>query len=243
MKKIITCVFLSVILCLTLVACGTNTSTNNEAKNNNSVSKNEKTNDPIDLKLVDSHYVITNGYVHYTLAVENPNENYMPEFAHIKITGKKTDGSISFNDDWTISSLAPCSTTYWATQAGDGNTANDDTIEISVSVDKDDWIKADKKPDNLYVFNNISVKTGTFKNIKTTGEITLTDASVDYGTNGLQKPMLVCVFKDAEGKLVGGFNGYLNSDLTEGTPSAFEINCYHDIGKYDTVEMYANPWL
>ena len=79
--------------------------------------------------------------------------------------------------------------------------------------------------------------------MKATGEITLTDASVDYGMSDVTQPMLVCVFKDAEGNLVGGFESFLFSDLVEGTPTAFDMSSFFDIGEYDTVEMYANPWM
>ncbi len=244
MKKFLVVLF-SIMICVSLVACGTSPATDNDGnkvENNNSALRDEKANSPIDLKLVDSHYVIDNGYVQYTVAIENPNTYYMPRFTHIKVTGKNTEGGINFSDDWVISALAPGSTTYWANQAGDGDSTEDDIIEISVTVDNDDWIKSAKKPDNLYVFDNISVKQGQFGGMKATGEITLTDASVDYGTNGIEQPMLVCVFKNADGRLVGGFNGYVDSDLMEGTPSIFDISCFHDIGEYDKVEMYANPW-
>lgn len=225
------------------VGCGGTPQSSEKQANNNTVTKEAQANEPMDLILKDSHYSIENGYVHYTIAIENPNAKYMPEFVKVKVTGKKTDGSIGFSDEWTISSLAPGSTSYWASQAGDGNTAEEDTIEISLVVDKNSWQKSDPKPADLYVFNNVSVSQETFGGMKSTGEITLTDASVDYGFTGVTQPMLVCVFKNAEGKLVGGFSGYVDSDLSEGVPYVFDISSFHNIGEYATVEMYANPWI
>ncbi len=259
MKKYL-CVFFAVMLCLVFAACGTSPSGDKEAnqtEKNTSASQQEKTNknssasqqektsnsaDPVNLKVADSHYTITSGgYVKYVVAIENPNENYLAKYAHIKVTGKASDGSIRFSNDKTVAAIPPCSTTYWTDQAGSGDTEKDDTIEISVSVDKNDWNNSDKKPDNLYVFNNTSAKPQKYGGIKTTGEITLTDASVQYDGGKVNKPKIVCVFKDAKGKLVGGFTGYINSDLIEGTPSVFDISCHWDIGEYDKMELYANP--
>lgn len=237
-------------LLVMMVGCGGTSQNQNEISNEvkteaatNEVKTEAVTNDPVDLELVDSHYTIDNGYVHYTVAIKNPNDGYMPDFAHIKVTGKKSDGSIDFSDDWVISSLAPGSTTYWANQAGDGNTVEGDTIDITVSVDKDSWRPSEPKPADLYKFDNTTVSPKDYGGVKATGEITLTDENVEYGINGVTGPMIVCVFKDANGKLVGGFSGYVDSDLVEGTPSVFDISSFHEIDDYETYELYANPWM
>lgn len=242
MKKIIMGLVLAFML-TAVVGCGGAPQSSEKPENNNTVTKEEQPKEPVDLVLKDSNYTIDNGYVHYVMAIENPNTGYMPEFVHVKVTGKRTDGTISFSDDWVISGLAPGSTTYWASQGGDGETTAEDTIDISISVNSDDWEKSDPKPADLYVFDNVSVAQEEFGGVNVTGEITLTDASVDYGYQGLTQPMLVCVFKDAEGNLVGGFDGFVFNDLVEGTPTAFDISSFFDIEGYDTVEMYANPWM
>ena len=244
-KRIVLGIVVSLLMVL-VAGCGGASQPSEPAEskdNNNTVTKEEQSKEPVDLVLKDSHYKIEDGYVFYTIAVENPNTGFMPMFANIKITGRKADGSIAFSDDWTISSLAPQSTTYWASQAGHGDVTEEDTIELSISVDKDNWQKSSPKPADLYVFDNVSVIPESYGGLRVTGEITLTDETVDYGINGVTEPMLVCVFKDADGNLVGGFSSYVDSDLTEGTPSVFDIGCYHEIGDYVTAEMYANPWL
>ena len=38
-----------------------------------------------------------------------------------------------------------------------------------------------------------------------------------------KEPSLQCVLKDANGKLVGGFNTYVNNELKVGEPTPFEI--------------------
>lgn len=240
-------VLLGIVICLMLVLAvgcgGSESGDTSESTNNNEVQNESSDEGAKDLVIVDSNYVIQNGYVMYTVAIENPNDDYMPEFAVIKVTGKKADGTIDFSDDWTISALGPGSTTYWASQAGEGNSTDDDTIDISVSVDSDNWKKSDPKPADLYTFDNVSVKTDDYGTMKATGEITLTDESVDYGMNGVKEPMIVCVLKDSDGKIVGGFNGYVDSELSEGQPYVFDIGLSFDAVEYDKAEMYANPWM
>lgn len=181
--------------------------------------------------------------MHYVVCLKNNNKGYGANFAHIKITGKKEDGSIGFSDDWTIGGLMPQGTTYWAWQAGDGSVTNNDTIDISVSVNKNDWFATTTViPEDLYVFDNISVSTDDYGGLKATGEITLTDDSVDLMFNSVTSPMLVCVLKDEEGKLVGGFNGFIYTDLSSGNADIFEISSFNNFGNYSIAEMYANPW-
>ena len=242
MRKKSILALLLVLVFVLAAGCGNTSEETSEVENNNTAEKQTTTNEPVDLVLKDSFYNIQDGYVHYIVSIENPNEGYMPEFVNIKVTGKKADGSIDFSTDWVVSALAPGSTTYWASQAGDGNSTDEDTVEISLSVDDGNWVKSGPKPSDLYVFDNVSVSPVDF-GAQATGEITLTDASVDYGVNGITKPMIVCALKDADGNLCGGFNGYVNSDLQEGAATVFDIRSFHEIGDYETAEMYANPWM
>ena len=197
---------------------------------------------PTDLVLEDSSYtILPSGYVLFTICIKNENKNIKADYANIKITGKKKDGSIDFSDDWTIGGIMPQTTSYWASQAGDGTVDESDEIEISISVNKDDWVRtSDTIPDDLYVFNNISVTPDIV--IKITGEITLKDDSLDSEFKNLYSPMLVCVLKDDDGKIVGGFNGFLNSELKSGEPYVFDIRSYSAFGDFAKAELYANPW-
>jgi len=109
-------------------------------------------------------------------------------------------------------------------------------------VDSDYWEQVESTSNILYTFDNISVKNDTYGGLKVTGEITLNNPSAYTGRSDVTKPMIVCILKDSDGKIVGGFDGYLSSELKEGTPTAFEIWTYQSIEGYDIVEMYANPW-
>lgn len=200
------------------------------------------TDEPQDLIVADYNYVLSYGYVEYAVEIENPNTDYAAQYANIKITSRHEDGTIGFSEDWVVSTLAPGSTTYWAGQAGNGDTVETDTIEITVSVNEDNWTKPVKAmPENLYTFDNVSVVPDGLGYLTATGEITLNeDYSEDYWE--ANRPMLVCILKDAEGKIVAGFNGYQYEELKVGSPSIFDISSMFDAVDFATAEMHANLW-
>lgn len=194
-----------------------------------------------DLELVDSGYVLSNGYVQYVLAIKNPNEGYAPSSVNVSVVGRTVDGAISFSDDWIVGSTLPGATTYWASQAGSGDVSDSDTIEIKISVNEDSWVKT-SQGDGFYTIENVSTSTTELGHLKATGEITLAEDVKVPGFGDAKSPMLVCVLKDAEGKLVAGYSTFVRSDLKIGEPSAFEISSMSDVVEFASAEVYANPW-
>lgn len=239
MKKLVVSLMAVCLAGTLMIMCGCSGS--NSSGSSNSATK-ASANEPQDLILVDSNYVLSNGYVEYALEIENPNTNYSPDFVTIIVTGKHADGSIAFNDEWVISAILPGSTTYWASQAGDGDTVESDVIEIKLSVKDSDWEKTEQSaPADLYTFDNVTVTSSQFGGLSAKGEITLND-DIDAGFNDAKTPMIVCILKDADGKIVAGFDGFMYSNLSVGTPSVFDIDSMFDKVEYASAEMYANPW-
>lgn len=231
------------VLALGLVGCSGNSGTTSEPKDNNNSAEQAQSNEPQDLILADSNYVLSNGYVEYALEIQNPNDDYAADFVTVTVTSKHADGSIGFSDEWVVSNILPGSTSYWASQAGDGDTIESDNVEISLSVSDHNWNKTDQTmPADLYTFDNMTVAPGQFSGLTAKGEITLNE-DFSYGTEDGESPMLVCILKDANGAIVAGFSGYMNSDLTVGTPSVFDIDSMFDAVEYTTAEMYANMWM
>lgn len=231
------------VLALGLVGCSGNSGTTSEPKDNNNSAEQAQSNEPQDLILADSNYVLSNGYVEYALEIQNPNDDYAADFVTVTVTSKHADGSIGFSDEWVVSNILPGSTSYWASQAGDGDTIESDNVEISLSVSDHNWNKTDQTmPADLYTFDNVTVAPGQFSGLTAKGEITLNE-DFSYGTEDGESPMLVCILKDANGAIVAGFSGYMNSDLTVGTPSVFDIDSMFDAVEYTTAEMYANMWM
>ena len=245
MKKIFVLVA-AALLALGLVGCSGGSNASSSTNGTASATQVAKTTSaPQPLELSEACYVTDNGYVYYTVAVQNPNTDYMADFATITVTGKDADGKVAFNDDWVIGTIMPGTTTYWANQAGHGDVSDDLTIDLSVSVSKSNW-KTPKAqmPADLYTFENTSLETEQFGHLRAAGEVTIADDSLELGYNGVTQPMIVCVLRDADGNLVDGFNGYLTGkELVTGQPTAFEISSYHNGPDYETYELHANPWM
>ena len=198
--------------------------------------------EPQNLELTDSNYVVSNGYVYFAVEISNPNDGFAADFATITVTSKHEDGTIGFSDEWVVGNLLPGSNTYWASQAGDGETVETDNVEISISVNKNNWSKSDQTlPSNLYSFESTTVASDKYGRLEAKGEITLNE-DFSFGMHSSDTPMIVCILKDQNGKIVTGFNGFLNSELTVGAPTVFDIDAYFDEVEYASFEMYGNMW-
>lgn len=241
MKKGILIFIAVFVLVLGLCGCSSSSSSSSETSSSDPEAK-ESNNEPQDLILKDYGYIINNGYVMYAVEIENPNTDWGADYANIVVTGKHKDGTIAFSDDWTIGNIMPGSDTYWASQAGDGDTVKSDDISIELTVDENNWQKTDEIiPENLYTFDNVTVKKDTFDYLTAKGEITLTQ-DFAIGSTDAFGPMYVCILKDDKGKIITGFNGYANSDLKVGKATVFDISSSFNV-KYKKAEMHANMWM
>lgn len=211
--------------------------------NSDSQSQSDQKADVKNLEVVNFGYVNNNGYIEYAVAVKNPNKSYAPDFVKLEITGKNPDGSIAFTDDWTVSPMPPESTTYWASQAGHGNVGEDVDISIKAKVSKNDWEKAEPVGE-LYKIENTSASESTLGGLVITGEITLISDIEEIGYQKTATPSVVAIFKDSDGKILGGEQSYISTDLEVDDPTPFEITCFSGNipAEYDTIEVYANPW-
>jgi hypothetical protein len=196
-----------------------------------------------DLVLADSCYTISDGYVSFVIAVNNPNKDYAPQSVNVSVVGRSDDGKITFSDDWGTGTTLPGATTYWTSRVGNGNASDSDTIEIKVSVDDDDWYKTSERYD-FYQIDNVSTSEDSFGSPIVTGEITLKRDVELKGFGEADSPQYVCVLRDSDGKMVGGFSSYAKKDLKVGEATPFEVS---PLGQYKvdfaTAEVYANPWM
>ena len=236
-------------LAVTCVGCAGGQSDNNASNTgtaqNSGTAQNTKSNSdkPQDLTVVDSGYILSNGYIMYALAIQNPNDNYLAQFAHVNVVSKDASGTILSSDDWTLGGICPSTTTYWASQAGNGSVTEGTQVEITVSVDSSDWKESDVKlPAELYTFSGTSVTPSNFGYLQGTGQVTLNEEA-EIPMKDAAKPAIECILKDANGKIVTGFSTYMMSELSVGTPKAFELNSTFKDVQYATYEFYANPWF
>lgn len=93
--------------------------------------------------------------------------------------------------------------------------------------------------DGALIYSNVTVSESRYGSLEAKGEVTLNEEFVtDFGTAA--EPSLVCVLKDADGKLVTGFSTYLSGTLTVGQPKAFDFDSFFEGVDYETAEVYAN---
>jgi len=190
---------------------------------------------PADLKLVESGYTVTDsGYILYAVCIENPNADKAAEFPVISVVGKDAGGAILFSDDWTLGEVLPGEKAFYATSAGNGVAPA--SVEISLNVDSKKWKSESAYPAGIYSFENVNLIEGGFDQ-SITGQITLTQDNDKF-----KEPMIVVVFRDANGKLIGGESTYLSNELTAGKAAAFDISLW-DAPDFASYEVYANAWM
>ena len=198
---------------------------------------------PQELQITDSGYILSEGYVYYAVEVKNPNAAYGTADATLHISSKAADGAIVFTDDWDIGPIPPESTTCWATQAGNGNSQDSDTVTFTINVNDDSgWMPTDKNTEKgLYDITDASIQTDEAGFYDATGEIKLKDATPVLGIDP-KTPMIVCVLRDSTGKIVTGFEGYQENDLKPGETTTFDISSAFGGVDYASADVYANPW-
>lgn len=253
MKKKLALLLVVVLSLLMLAGCGggaKQSDSGSSKQGSSQEAKKQEKSKPQDLVIEEFAYTNNDGYIDYVIKVTNPNEKFRAEYGNLTITDTASDGSIRFSDDTSIGICWPKSTTYWVGMAGDGDAADDDKLEAKLSVDEYNWIpSATQVPEDLYTFENVTVKANEYDELKATGTVTVKADAGDIekeiqksSGSTLKKPQIVCILKDADGKIVGGFEGSMNSDLQPGSASPFDISSYGNVPEYATAEMYANPW-
>ena len=196
-----------------------------------------------ELEIVDSAYVLDNGFVEFVVEIHNPNDGLLARSASIIVTGKNPDGTVAFSEESIAGNIFPNSSTYWAFFAGDGSVAEGVSVEFSISSSTVFWEECSVDAADLYSFNNASVALAPSGGLlHATGEITLNHESDGNSLSDMSNPVIVCVLRDSNGALVGGFTGIVPDKLVVGEPVAFEITSTFAVPEYATAELYAYPW-
>lgn len=231
---------LAAILAVGLFGCSAPANQESKAGTNANITKGSSKQSMQDLVLVDANYVASEYGLHYALEIENPNEGYVARIVNIELTGRHPDGSIAFSESTGAYDVYPGTPFYYASIARGEGYSQGDTLEMNVSVDSFNWEKArESLPDNLYVFDNVSIAPASRGTVSAKGEITLTEDFSADGIGDAKKPQIVCILKDADGAILTGFSEYVSKELRPGQPAVFDINSHFDTGEYDSAEVYA----
>ena len=196
-----------------------------------------------ELTVADYGYVLLNGSVHYGVELENPNEGYAPASSVIHVVGRAEDGSISFSHEDVVGTTLPGQRSYWAGTATSEMVAEGDTIEVTVSSRSSSWYATGRTSDFYSLDNLTTTVTDDIASITTTGEITpKDDVDRDLPVN-VATPRVVCILKNGNDRIVGGFEQGIMSELKPGQPFAFEAHSWFGATGYESIEVHANPGI
>lgn len=189
------------------------------------------------LTISESSWYVSNGFVHYAVAIHNASESVVAVFPTVLITGKAEDGSILFSSKQVLNDLYPGETRYWGSIAGNGSSVPD-TVEFTLSRPGDWEVRAASDEPSRFTVSNVSISTSSLAELLVTGEVTLDSLSTESIASQIQ---LVAIGRDAQGNIVFGFESYASLP-SEGDSVPFEISSYDDVPEYETVEVYAYAW-
>ena len=227
-----------IILALGMVGCGgqSGDSSSGASSGGSGASAAVQSAEPQDLILEETGYTVTEqGYVMYGFKLTNPNESYGAYYPVVQITGKTADGKIAFTDNQTMIAICPGESIYYGFQAGNGTAP--DTVEFAAKVESRNWKQTDVTREGLYTIGNLS-DNGENYGIRTfTGEITL-----EKEDDTALEPAITLILRDDSGNIVYGYSTFMMSELSVGTPTAFEIAAY-GVPEFANFEVHATPWL
>ena len=189
------------------------------------------------LVITESTWYMSNGYVHFAIAITNTTEDVLALFPTVVVTGRAADGSILFSSDEVLNDLYPGETRYWGSIAGDGSSVPD-TVEFSVSRPGDWEVQAAVGEPSRLTISNVSRRRGQFSDLVVTGEVTLESLSSESMASQVQ---VVAIGRDSQGDMVFGFMGY-TSLPAEGETVPFEVSSSDSLPEFETVEVYAYGW-
>lgn len=189
------------------------------------------------LRIAESTWYVSNGFVHYAVAIENASDDVVALFPTVTITGRAEDGSVLFSSEQVLNELYPGETRYWGSMAGDGSSVPD-SVEFSMSRPADGEVQAASgEPSRLRV-SNVSTRRNQFSDVVVTGEVTLESLSAGSTASQVQ---VIAIGRDAQGAMVFGFEGYVSLPA-EGDTVPFGVTSFDDVPEFETVEVYAYTW-
>lgn len=190
--------------------------------------------EPKPLEIVESGYSVgESGYVHYGIALKNPNEGYEAQYPAFTITGKAGDGSIVFSDEQTTMVIFAGETTYYGFQAGNGSAPA--TVEFTVK--EPTWVESSPIGMEVFSVSNINEISGDYGMTSFTGEVT---SNTPIDSDMFSQMAVTVVTRDASGVINFGSSSFFDIPL-EGQTSPFELSGY-EVPEHSSFEVYAQLW-
>lgn len=205
-------------------------SNNAETQNKDTAQNKQSKLLPIEVK--EFGYSMQNEYVYYSVNIYNPNENKAIEFPVFRITARNDAGELLATEEQTLSIIYPQQNFVYASQAFDVDEVPAN-VEIDVLEPKDYQIRNVSTLDNPE-YIPLDVINTTFRTDRIVGEI---QNNNDYD---LDSAVVTVIFRDDNGKLVGGTSTFVDS-LKANSTTPFDISIHQEFVT-DNFEVYANIW-
>ena len=175
-------------------------------------------------------------YLFYGFLLKNPNEDFGLSFPTIRITAKSADGTILGTDDVVLQDIYPNQTIAAGSQAFSIETAPD-IVEFEVlAPEEHNIIKADNMDIKDFVpltVENVNAKKDKY-GADFLGEV------VNNNQTDFESVAVTIIFRDKDGKIVGGYSTYTKSVQANGR-LPFKISPSKNLVT-DSYEIYAKPW-
>lgn len=183
------------------------------------------------IEIADSGWIMQNEkFLMYYVVLHNPNENTVVEYPSFRITARDGEGNLLETTDQTLSVVYPGQDFFYGSQAFSVDTMPD-SVEFEMLDVKDYNLK---DVSIMPEFKQLEVVSINASSDKLLGEISNPN---DYD---LDQVVVVAIYKNASGEVIGIENTYVN-DVKAGTTTPFSagVRIKEEIG---TVECYANEW-
>ena len=178
------------------------------------------------------------GYVHYAFGLRNTSDSVCIQFPSVEITGRDDDGTVLFSDTQVLVVSFPGETTYFGSQAGNGNGTVPATVDFTV-LEPEDYNYVNSGESASFRADNLSAASDGYGGEIFSGEISVVKDSARVRE---QSSMLAVslVLRDDAGAIVYGYSTFADWP-PEGGSRPFSMDVY-DPPAYDSFEVYAQPW-
>ena len=188
------------------------------------------------LKVVESGWDASSGYVLYALTLENTSDDLIIDYPEILITGRDQDGSVLFANPQVLGVIYPGERLTFAFQAGNGKKPV--TVEFAPAALQDYQVSVGTGKATKFEVADLTARSGSYGSTFFTGEVTTVFDGDESTTTG--EVWVSLILRDEGGKIV-----YAKFDLCKrprvGESTAFEIEAYN-CPAYATAEAVGMAW-
>lgn len=184
------------------------------------------------------NYTEGDDYIHYTLVLENPNDNIYVDFPSATVAVRSEDGSLVGSDDATMMKIGPLDIAVFSGQISNKTHKSVASIEATVTNSERDYKKDnsdDYTPTNeLFEVSGVSITEGEYYGADIIGEI--------QNNSGKDSEMIaVCLVLYNGDTIVGGATTYIEN-IPVGTKLPFELKMFSDLPEYTSYKIFIQYW-